>query len=190
MIFWNGWIPFFFSNAIESKAASAKGNQNNNSDDDAVKVQSTLTYFRGTVNVERILREACDASNQNTWNSAEADANNKSRFVIHYVPAREDNQHRGHNANGLMWYQQGYYRLLGIAPEQLGKAPVSKGRALDNLIFPKRVKELIHEIELWRTSREWYAAKGNCRSTCPVSRSSRTSTTSSTAARTCRAKAA
>src|SRR5262245_25038050 len=59
-----------------------------------------------------------------------------------------------------MWDQQGYYRLLGITPEQLGKAPLSKGRALDNLIFPQRVKDLIHEIELWRTSRDWYTDKG------------------------------
>ena len=161
MIFWNGWFPFFFSNAIESKAAAAKGNQTNNTDEDAVKVHSTLTFLRGTVNVEKILKEACDVSNQLLWDAAETESVTKSRFVIHYVPARkDDNQHRGHNANGLMWYQQGYYRLLGITPDELGKAPLSKGPALDNLIFPQRVKDLIHEIELWRTSRGWYADKG------------------------------
>jgi SpoVK/Ycf46/Vps4 family AAA+-type ATPase len=35
-----------------------------------------------------------------------------------------------------------------------------EGRALDNLIFPQRVKKLIQEIELWRSNRDWYRARG------------------------------
>ena len=38
--------------------------------------------------------------------------------------------------------------------------PLHNGRALDNLIFPQRVKDLINEIELWRNNRDWYADKG------------------------------
>src|SRR5262249_33597590 len=56
--------------------------------------------------------------------------------------------------------QQGYYRLLGITAEELGKMPLHKGRALDNLIFPERIKGLIGEIELWRNHRQWYMDKG------------------------------
>src|SRR5262249_12058713 len=84
----------------------------------------------------------------------------KNRFVIHHVHARkeqEDDWDTG--ANGLPWYRQHYYRLLSHRPEQLGKAPLYEGRALDNLIFPERIKRLIQEIELWRSNRDWYRSR-------------------------------
>src|SRR4029079_19582641 len=55
---------------------------------------------------------------------------------------------------------QGYYRLIGITADELGKMPLHKGRALDTLIFPDRIKGLINEIELWRNNRQWYLDKG------------------------------
>src|SRR5262249_27604663 len=63
-------------------------------------------------------------------------------------------------SNGLPWYRQAYYRLLAHKPDQLGKAPLHDGRALENLIFPERVRNLIREIELWRSNRDWYRARG------------------------------
>jgi hypothetical protein len=160
MIFWRGWIPFFYSNAVEAKARTKQGN-NNSGGDDSAKVYSTLTFVRGTINVEQVLLESCNAANQLSWSNANSEEKNKNRFVIHYVPKRsEDNDNRNHGSNGLAWYQQGYYRLIGITPEELGKMPLHKGRALDTLIFPQRVKSLINEIELWRNNREWYLDKG------------------------------
>ncbi len=160
MIFWNGWIPFFYNNAVESKAKAGK-QANNGNNEDATKVHSTLTFMRGCLNVEKLLMQACDEANDITWNNASTEEKAKARFVIHYVPKRGDeNDSRNQHANGLAWYQQGYYRLLGLSPEDLGKMPLHKGRALDNLIFPKRIKELINEIELWRNNRDWYAEKG------------------------------
>jgi hypothetical protein len=162
IMFWRGWWPFIFSNAVEAKAAAAKTNQGNSgSNEDVTKVYCTLTFLRGTLNLEKILEEACAAVNQLSWQATEVESSNRSRFVIHYVPARkDDHQHRDQSSNGLAWYQQGTFRLLGITPEQLGKASISKGSALENLIFPQRVKDLIEEIELWRTSRDWYRDKG------------------------------
>ena len=160
MILWNGWIPIFYNNAVESKAKNAKPNQGGSSDD-ATKVYSTLTFVRGCLNVEKLLLAACDAANDLTWNNASTEEKAKARFVIHYVPKRgDDNDARNQHSNGLAWYQQGYYRLLGLKAEELGKMPLHKGRALDNLIFPQRIKNLINEIELWRNNRPWYADKG------------------------------
>jgi len=164
MIFWNKWLPFFYSNAVESKARQSKSNQTgggSSSSDDATKIYSTLTFMRGCLNIERLLLEACDAANQLTWSNASTEVKIQNRFVIHYVPKRtEENDSRGTPSNGLAWYQQGYYRLLGITADQLGKMPLHKGRALDTLIFPHRIKGLINEIELWRNNRGWYADKG------------------------------
>lgn len=50
--------------------------------------------------------------------------------------------------------------MLDHTPDQLGKRPTANGKALDNLIFPQRIKDLIKEIELWRKSRDWYREKG------------------------------
>jgi hypothetical protein len=160
MIFWNGWVPFFYGNAVEAKARQNKQPANTNNED-ATKVFSTVTFVRGCLNVEKVLLAACDAANQLTWANASTEEEAKNRFVIHYVPKRqEDNDNRNHGSNGLAWYQQGYYRLIGITPDELGKMPLHKGRALDNLIFPDRIKGLINEIELWRNHRQWYLDKG------------------------------
>lgn len=160
VVFWNGWWPFLFTNAQERKP---RGNQQNqdSSGGGPIKIYSTITFLRGTLDVEGLLRKACDESNHLTWEVNNAEEQAKNRFVIHHVPPRkepEDSWDTG--ANGLPWYRQKYYRLLSHSPDQLGKAPLNEGGALNNLIFPERIKKLIHEIELWRSHREWYRAKG------------------------------
>lgn len=163
MLFWNGWWPFWYTNQIEVKASSATGRTgNDNSASEATKVYSTITFLRGSVDVEKIITTACAAQNNLSWSVETAEENAKNRFVIHYVPRRgdDDDDDRGYGSNGLAWYQQGNCRLLSHSPEDLGKAALHRGRALDNLIFPRRVKDLITEIELWRNNREWYLDKG------------------------------
>jgi hypothetical protein len=163
MIFWNGWWPFLYSNEVERKARANAGKNNENSNSEASKVYSTITFLRGTLDVEEILRHACDRVNRAAWTAATAEEEAKSRFVIHYVPGRgkeEDGNWDGWDNNGLPWYQQGHFRLLAHKPEQLGKGAMHAGSALANLIFPRRVKELIKEIELWRNNRQWYRDKG------------------------------
>jgi hypothetical protein len=159
VVFWNGWWPFLFSNAQEKKPKAGQ-QQHSDSSGGPVKVFSTVTFLRGTVDFEKLLREACEESNRLTWEVNNAEEQAKNRFVIHHVPARkeqEDDWDTG--ANGLPWYRQHYYRLLSHRPEQLGKAPLYEGRALDNLIFPERIKRLIQEIELWRSNRDWYRSR-------------------------------
>jgi len=159
LILWNGWFPFLFTNQLERKTAS-KSNETQNSST-ATKIFSSITFIRGTLNVEKVLSEACAVRNQMSWAAEDADETAKSRFVIHHVPRRKDSDDDDDSSgNGLAWYQDGTYRLLAHSPEQLGKRPTAGGKALDNLIFPQRVKDLIHEIELWRKSREWYREKG------------------------------
>lgn len=159
VVFWSDWWPFVFANAVEKKAQNSRGS--NEGGGDATKVFSTLTFVRGTLDVEAILRKACDAGNQLSWSVEGAQEQAKNRFVIHFVPQRGDkNQEHDYGSNGLAWYQQTCYRLLAHTPDQLGKAPLHKGSALGNLIFPARVKSLIREIELWRKHRAWYLDKG------------------------------
>jgi hypothetical protein len=162
IIFWNGPFPFLFANAQEKKTAAPNSANTRISqyEAEAAKVFSTITFIRGTLDVERILRDACAKRNTLSWSVADAGELTKSRFRIHYVPPRTaDDGDWDDEANGLAWYQLGAYRLLAHKPEQLGKAP-AVGRALDQLIFPPRVKALIREIELWRKSKQWYRDRG------------------------------
>jgi hypothetical protein len=155
LILWNRLVPFIFTNQQEKKTTGKNENSN------ATKVYSTLTFIRGTLNVEKMLKEACSVRNEISWANEEASEEAKSRFVIHHVPKRHDrDSDDDSSSNGLAWYQQGHYRLLAHAAEDLGKRPTNNGKALDNLIFPQRIKDLIKEIELWRKSREWYRDKG------------------------------
>ncbi len=162
MIFWNGPFPFLFANAQEKKSRSSQPANAPISQYQAetAKVYSTLTFIRGTLDIERILRDACRKRNTLSWSVADAEEATKSRFRIHYVPPRTaEDSDWDEEFNGLAWYQLGAYRLLAHSPDQLGKAP-AKGRALDQLIFPPRVKSLIREIELWRKSELWYRDRG------------------------------
>jgi len=160
LILWNGWFPFLFSNQVENKAATAKGNTDPSSGG-GMKVYSTITFVRGTLDIEAILKEACTARNNISWAVEDEETATKNRFCIHHVPARGSTDGDWNSSSdGLAWYQQGNYRLLAHTPDQLGKARANNGSALDNLIFPQRVKDLIREIELWRKSKDWYIEKG------------------------------
>jgi hypothetical protein len=159
LILWNGWFPFLFSNQQEKKTPAKVTEQSHYST--ATKIYSSLTFVRGTLDVEAILSEACEVRNQISWAAEDAEEEAKTRFVIHHVPRRHDaDDDTDSGSNGLAWYQQGTYRLLDHSPDELGKRPTANGKALDNLIFPQRVKDLIKEIELWRKSRDWYREKG------------------------------
>jgi len=144
IIFWNGPFPFLFANAQEKKSKAGQANAPQYQHQaEAARVYSTITFIRGTLDVEKILRDACAVRNAQSWAVADVDEVAKSRFRIHYVPPRNANDDDWEEqSNGLAWYQLGSYRLLAHEPDQLGKAPAA-GRALDHLIFPPRVKELI-----------------------------------------------
>ncbi|MFO0880894.1 MAG: AAA family ATPase [Gemmataceae bacterium] len=158
VVFWSGWWPFLFSNAMENRPKA--GQQSNDSSGGPIKVYSTVMFLRGTVNFEQLICKACEESNRLTWEVNSAEEQAKNRFVIHHIPARKEQEEDWDTgANGLPWYRQNYYRLLSHTPDQLGKAPLYNGRALDNLIFPQRIKKLIQEIELWRSNRDWYRSR-------------------------------
>lgn len=158
LILWNGLVPFIFTNQQEKKST---GKNENSGSSNATKIYSTLTFVRGTLDVEQVLTAACAARNEMSWANEKEEQEAKGRFVIHHVPKRQSrDDDDDSSSNGLAWYQQGHYRLLAHKPDDLGKRPTNNGKALDNLIFPQRVKDLIKEIELWRKSRDWYREKG------------------------------
>lgn len=160
LVFWCGLMPFWYGNPNEKRARAGRTETTSGDEAAGTKVYATLTFLRGTIDIEDLVRKACAESNEHAW-TVDAEEVAKNRFVIHFVPRREaQTDERAKSANGLPWYRQGTYRLLAHTPDQLGKGPLHAGKALANLVFPERVQNLIQEIELWRSSRDWYRAKG------------------------------
>jgi hypothetical protein len=159
VLFWDGWFPFLFGNAQENKA---NANQQQAGQATAMRVYCTLTFLRGTVNVEKLLTAACRHTDRLNWDANETHEHQHCRFAIHYVPERgaPAQQHHTNRGSGLPWYQQPSFRLLAHKAEQLGRGARRRGSALADLIFPARIKELIREVEMWRGSRHWYQERG------------------------------
>lgn len=150
-------IPFLFS----KNTVSVKGSSDSNKEQDAVnKSFSYIISIRGTVDVSKIVEQAVYRRNQISWNLEDIEKN-ANRFNIYYFPERKnaekkDKQQYGY---GYSWFIQNQFRLLGISKEELGREMKSKGNALDNLYFPKDIKQLISIISLWVKSKEWYSEK-------------------------------
>ncbi len=159
IIFWNGWLPFFYSTGARAQQNNANGANNNNNQD---RLFCSLTFLRGTLNAERLITAACDTRNKATWDVDLAHKNRQRRFFIKHVPAvtPAGNNNNNQAAANLAWYHMERYRLLKHLPNQLGKHVFSRKSPLEDLIFPRRIKELIREIRLWRNNKTWYQERG------------------------------
>jgi hypothetical protein len=151
LIFWSGCAPFLFS--VGKGSTPTPGQPPNNQE----RQSARITFFRGTVPIEKIIKAACQERNQASW-SADSKSRKTRRFFIRQVPAvigAKTNGAQGGTA-GLAWYQQAHFRLLEHTIDQLGKRATGSKSPLEDLIFPQRVKDLIREIRLWVSNREWY----------------------------------
>ena len=83
LIFWNGWFPFMFSNQLENKHSTSKPGGSSDTPSGVSKVYSSITFLRGTLDVEKIVREACMARNNLSWSVEDDQEAKKNRFSIH-----------------------------------------------------------------------------------------------------------
>ncbi len=153
VLFWVGRVPLWFNVTTEK------------SDDKSViywgskpraNTKSSLSFLRGTVDVEAIVRTASLARNQQYWANGLAE---HRRFFIKRIPdPLQAGLQKFSAGTSLAWYQEGLYRLLAHRPDELGKgtSPLSPGRSTDKLYFPEHVRKLVREVEMWRKLRDWY----------------------------------
>ncbi|MFA7687546.1 MAG: AAA family ATPase [Moheibacter sp.] len=149
-------IPFIFS----KNSGALTGGENKNEQNDAKKSYSHIISIRGTVNVAEIVKKAVIHRNHISWNIDEMEKKS-NRFNIYYFPEREQtgNEKKQHYGYGYSWFRQNQYHLLGINQHELGRELKSGGNALDNLFFPKEIKDLINIVSLWVKSKDWYREK-------------------------------
>ncbi len=162
--FRQGLWPILFCNHQEKRSNKGSEGQGEGQSNAGSKVYSTLTVLRGTVNLEALIRDACESYNKRSWHVDHCEEKSKNRYVIHHVPTHDEDdddfEEFESDRNGLPWYQRPTFRLLANRPEELGRGRAFKGNALDALIFPRHVTALIKEIEMWRNSRDWYHHRG------------------------------
>jgi hypothetical protein len=160
IIFWNGWFPFFYAMGARPQQAAGANPAAPNPQGAA---PCTVTFLRGTLNIEKLIKDACDARNAAAWDVDYTHKQRQRRFFIRHVPAvtTGNTANNGYQGNStLAWYQQCRFRLLKHQPHELGKHITARRSPLEDLIFPQRVKELIREIRLWRNNKPWYQERG------------------------------
>lgn len=155
VLFWVGWVPLWFN--VSTEKSEEKGSSVIYwGGKPKANMKSSLSFFRGTVDVESIVKAASKARNQLYWANGVSE---QKRFFIKRIPdATQTGLQRYSAGTSLAWYQEGLYRLLSHTPDQLGKgtSPLSPGRSTDKLYFPEHVRKLIREVEMWRKLRDWY----------------------------------
>lgn len=142
------------------KQENPKGNGTEYPEVDTNKVFSSLLFIRGTINIDQIIKEATKVRNNLAWNIEDKEGKT-DRFEIFYLPDKEtDNQkYFQKQKDGLVWYKQNQYRLIGTEKDELGRKKTTQGSAISNLYFPDDIKKLIRSIELWVKSEQWYKKK-------------------------------
>ncbi len=158
MIFWNWCFPFFFDGP-EKRAGAAGAAANTPAHQDKREVFCTITYVRGTLNIDRIIAEATHERNRMAWNIESDTRSRQKRFFLKHVPEISKGRNAAAGAATAWWFRLAQYRLLAHSPDELGKQKSEEASSLDNLIFPRRVKDLIGEIRLWRQHRDWYTRR-------------------------------
>jgi ATPase family associated with various cellular activities (AAA) len=163
MVFWIKWFPLLVSVHKEQKK-DYSGNT-------AEQVTGlVLTYIRGTVKLDNILTAAALQHSEKIWRHAEDTTNHVQRFMIRYIPdvfeqrnasdIASDATSAGQLHSGLPWYHMGNIRVLGYQANELGWTRGDAKSALDQLIFPPHITELVDEVRRWRNSKQWYTEHG------------------------------
>ena len=160
LILWNGWAPFLVNKGNPNQPATQRS-----SDDDDSRSPLSITFLRGALDVDAIIAVACRERNEQSQRFLNQTETEQKRFFIRHVPeiqrkSGEDNRGGHRYYHGIPWYLDGQYRPLGYRPEELGRARDPAISALELLIFPQRITELIEEIKLWRNHRAWYQKRG------------------------------
>lgn len=156
LVFWKGPFPIVVSVGGSRVSGGGTNDQTDGGSAADQGVFSSITTIRGSVDVEAIVAEACAERNALTWDVQDQAQSRRRRYFIKFNPGGGEADGGRQEDGGLAWYQRDNFRLLRHAPGELGRPTPSHGSALEQLIFPERIYQLIDEVRLWRNSRDWY----------------------------------
>jgi hypothetical protein len=159
ILFWRGWLPFWFVVQEDKNDASKSGTSVIYwGSRPKTGFKACLVFFRSTVDVEEIVRLASRSRNEMFWSTEEMQ---RRRFFLKKIPDPHGTGEQRYSAGtSLEWFHEGTYRLLDHDPSQLGRATVTyTGKASDQLYFPRHIQELIQEVWAWHGLKEWYGQR-------------------------------
>lgn len=163
MVFWSRcrkrWLRFIFFPLIYQLKTVSQGEEkdrNGNVINNSKKIAS-VTFIKGTVNMDEIVSEAITSRNIRNWSKDDVSAATQKRFFIKYVPhveIRADS--KGRAGEDSFWYKNPSFRLLNVHRDDLGRGGEGHFSRLDQLVFPPSIQSVIEEVKIWRRSRAWY----------------------------------
>jgi hypothetical protein len=161
LIFWNGWFPLYFSGCIKTSKATNQEGGSNYAESNS-KSTATILFIRNTIKIDEIIKNSISNRNEVAWSAEELTAKVQRRFFIKHIPPIRENEEGGKSPNSKegYWYRMPYYRIIGVSPDDLGRRRITEESALDFLLFPPHIKEMIEEIKMWRQNRDWYRKRG------------------------------
>jgi hypothetical protein len=156
IMFWKGWRPFLMG-------ASSTGDSSPNNVNDGA---ATITFIRGTFDLDAFLLEAVDRYND-TFGARTSDEKSHRRFFIRRFVGAGGRMKGGDNggvgggvapspADLSTSLDTGEYRILRWNRDQLGPEINEKAKALDALSLPDEVLEAIEEAKHWLVAEKWY----------------------------------
>ncbi len=162
MILWRGWSPIYFS-VSKPQAPTAKGGGDSPGTPPA-EFAFKLHFLRYTIDIDKMAADAAEWHNNMQWKISDsiADATHTGlvysaqRFFVKRVPESKGNNHSSGKYNNLSIWRSGNYRPIGRNIDEIGWKMPEDQKALDRLIFPPHVVEILNEVKRWSQSRDWY----------------------------------
>lgn len=158
-LFWHGWRPVWISR-IKCYEDHTKMQEK------TFEAGLTLTFIRGTINLDQFLIAATDEYNEA---QAAGEHQTQPRYSVRHVfgtdgkPARYQNDGVaacGEAKQEWSTISSMQNRILQWRPDELGTCRLNHGNAIGQLALSPEAESMVKEIERWRTSEEWYKNRG------------------------------
>ncbi len=162
-LFWCGWRPIWIKR--ESRVFKNDINMRNTNYEGGL----TLTFLRGTFNLDQLLINATDEYNQV---QAATNELSRSRYTVRHIFGSDGKPASGRSNEGsdgaIASCGSGEWsplssmqnRILQWKANDLGPCLLNHGNAIGLLALDDKALAMVEEIKRWRTNEEWYKERG------------------------------
>ena len=159
-LFWHGWRPVWISRVQRYE-------DNTKLQDKTFEAGLTLTFIRGTLNLDQFLIAATGEYNEA---QAAGEHQTQPRYFVRHIfgtdgkPASDRIEGAG---GGCAESKQEWSRISSMQnrilqwrPDDLGPCRENHGNAIGQLALNPEAEAMVEEIQRWRTSEDWYKSRG------------------------------
>lgn len=159
-LFWHGWRPIWVQRSSRYDQNDVMMHEKN------FEAGLTLTFLRGTFNLDKLLIEATDEYNEI---QVAGEHQTQPRYSVRHVfgtdgkPASQRNNDGGICAESKSEWSaitSMQNRILHWKPDDLGTCRLNHGNAVGQLALSPEAEAMVEEIKRWHTSEDWYKNRG------------------------------